>query len=334
MSTPLSDSLVRARVCAASQEHYNLRFETGAECDAVPAGALRWNADLPAVGDWVRARRVDATLALIESVEPRTTCISRGRPGGGSRRAGEQVLAANVDLILIVMGLDGDYNLRRLERYLVLAAASGAAAMVALNKRDVCPEWPVRLAEVEAVTTHAVALSAHESVAPLAEAIRGRTVVLLGSSGAGKSTIANALLGDTRQTTQPVRASDSRGRHTTTRRMLIDLPGGGALIDTPGLRELALWAGEDSVDEVFDGIAALAHQCRFPDCAHAGEPGCAVSAALETGELDPTCFAAWQKLRAEARYYERSVDQRAAAENKRKWKVIHKAMRHHPKHNR
>ena len=222
-----SDSLVRARVCAASQEHYNLRFEAqrppglaaitcalfnddGNECDAVPAGALRWNADLPAVGDWVRARRVDATLALIETVEPRTTCISRRRPGGG----GEQILAANVDLILIVMGLDGDYNLRRLERYLVLAAsARGAAAMVALNKRDVCPEWPARLAEVEAADTHAVALSAHESVAPLAEAVRGRTVVLLGSSGAGKSTIANALLGETRQTTQPVRESDSRGRH-------------------------------------------------------------------------------------------------------------------------
>jgi ribosome biogenesis GTPase len=329
-----SDSLVRARVCAASQEHYNLRFEHGLECDAVPSGALRWSADLPAVGDWVRARRVDATLALIESVEPRTTCISRGRPSGGLRRDAPQVLAANVDLILIVMGLDGDYNLRRLERYLVLAAASGAAAMVALNKRDVCREWPARLAEVQALTTGAVALSAHDSVAPIAEAVRGRTVVLLGSSGAGKSTIANALLGEPRQTIRPVRESDSRGRHTTTRRMLIELPGGGALIDTPGLRELALWASEDSVDEVFDGIAALARQCRFHDCAHAGEPGCAVSAALETGELDPSRFAAWQKLRAEARHHERSVDQRAAAETKRKWKVIHKAMRHHPKYSR
>ncbi len=203
------NSLVRARVCAASQERYTLRFEAqgphdaaitcalsedaGAECDAVPAGALRWNADLPAVGDWVRARRVDATLALIETVEPRTTCISRRRPGafaGGATGA----LAANVDLILIVMGLDGDYNLRRLERYLVLAAsARGAEAMVALNKRDVCPEWPARLAEVQALMPHAIALSAHESVAPIAEAVRGRTVVLLGSSGAGKSTIANAL---------------------------------------------------------------------------------------------------------------------------------------------
>ena len=210
-----SDYLVRARVCEAAQEHYCLRFEDGAECDAVPAGVLRWSAELPAVGDWVLARRADATLALIENVEPRTTCISRQRPGGG----GEQVLAANVDLIAIVMGLDGDYNLRRLERYLVLAAASGAEAMVALNKMDVCAEWSARLA--------------------------------------------NALLGESRQATQPVRESDSRGRHTTTRRMLIELPDGGALIDTPGLRELALWARQDSVDDVFAGVAALARQCRF-----------------------------------------------------------------------
>ena len=282
------------------------------------------------MGDWVRARRADATLALIESVEPRTTCISRQRPGG----AGEQVLAANVDLIAIVMGLDGDFNLRRLERYLVLAAASGAEAMVVLNKMDVCPEWPARLAEVQAIASNAAALSAHESVASIVEIVRGRTVVLLGSSGAGKSTIANALLGGSHHATQPVRESDSRGRHTTTRRMLIELPEGGALIDTPGLRELAPWAGQDSVDEVFSGIAALARQCRFHDCAHAGEPDCAVSAALKTGELEPARWASYQKLLAEARYHERSMDQRAAAETKRKWKVIHKAIRHHPKYNR
>lgn len=325
-----SDFLVRARVCDASQEHYCLRFEDGAECDAVPAGALRWSAELPAVGDWVRARRADATLALIEQVEQRTTCISRQRPGGG----GEQVLAANVDLIVIVMGLDGDYNLRRLERYLVLAAASGAEAMVALNKTDACEDWLARLADVRAIASNAVALSARESVAPIAGVAAGRTVVLLGSSGAGKSTIANALLGEVRQATRPVRESDSRGRHTTTRRMLIELPSGGALIDTPGLRELALWAGQESVDEVFDGIATLARQCRFRDCTHAGEPGCAVSAALETGQLETARWASYQKLLAEARHHERTVDQGVAMAEKRKWKAIHKAMRHHPKYNR
>jgi ribosome biogenesis GTPase len=325
-----SDFLALARVCEATLEHYRLRFEDGAECEAVPAGALRWSAELPAVGDWVLARRVDPALALIEHVEPRTSCISRRRPGG----AGEQVLAANVELIAIVMGLDGDYNLRRLERYLVLAAASGAEAVAVLNKMDACAEWPARLAEVRAITRNAVALSAHESAAPIVEFIRGRTVVLLGSSGAGKSTIANALLGEPRQATLPVRESDSRGRHTTTRRMLMDLPDGGALIDTPGLRELAHWAGQDSVDDAFADIAALARQCRFRDCAHAGEPGCAVSEALKTGELEPERLASYMKLLAEARYHERSANQRAAAEMKRKWKVIHKAIRHHPKYNR
>ncbi len=242
--------------------------------------------------------------------------------------------AANVDLIVIVMGLDGDYNLRRLERYLVLGAASGAEAMVALNKMDLCAEWPERLAEVRTVASNATALSAHDSVAAIADVIRGRTAVLLGSSGAGKSTIVNALIGEFRQETQPVRKSDSRGRHTTTRRMLIELPDGGALIDTPGLRELALWAGQESVDEVFAGIAALARQCRFHDCAHAGEPGCAVSAANEAGEIEPERWASYQKLMAEARYHERTVDQRAALETKRKWKVIHKGMRNHPKNKR
>jgi ribosome biogenesis GTPase len=206
--------------------------------------------------------------------------------------------------------------------------------MVVLNKMDVCPEWPGRLAAVRAVASDAVALSAHESVAPITEVVRGRTVVLLGSSGAGKSTIANALLGESRHATQPVRESDSRGRHTTTRRMLIELPGGGALIDTPGVRELALWAFQDSVGEVFADIGALARRCRFHDCAHAGEPGCAVSAALHNGELEPARWATYQKLMAEARYHERTVDQRAALDTKRKWKVIHKAIRHHPKYNR
>jgi len=329
---PLNHSsvdLARARVCAAAQEHFCVRWEDGAECDAVPAGALRWSAELPAVGDWVRARRADATLAWIEAVEPRRTCIARQRPGG----AGQQVLAANIDLVAVVMGLDGDYNLRRLERYLVQAAASGAAVMVALNKRDVCAEWRERLAAVRAMTSDAVALSAWEDVGELKEAFGGRTVVLLGSSGAGKSTIANALLG-TGWATGAVREHDSRGRHTTTRRMLVALPGGGALIDTPGLRELALWAGQEAVDDVFAEIAAWARGCRFQDCGHAGEPGCAVAAALEAGELEAGRWASYQKLRAEARYHERTVNQSAAAAEKRKWKSIHKALRAHPKYKR
>ncbi|MCC6539848.1 MAG: GTPase RsgA, partial [Bryobacterales bacterium] len=158
-----SETPLQARVCEAAQEQYQIRFSaSGEESAAVPAGVLRWGAELPAVGDWVRARRVDAGLALIERVEPRANCISRQRPGGGGA---EQVLAANVDRIAIVMGLDGDYNVRRLERYLVLAAASGAPVLVVLNKRDLCVEWPARLAAVQAVAVraHCLAISAHES---------------------------------------------------------------------------------------------------------------------------------------------------------------------------
>ncbi|MCL4784678.1 MAG: ribosome small subunit-dependent GTPase A [Bryobacterales bacterium] len=325
-----SDLLVRARVCEAAQERYCVRFEDGSECDAEPAGVLRWSAELPAVGDWVRTRRADASLALIEQVEPRVSSVSRQRPGG----RGVQVLAANVDLIVIVMGLDGDYNLSRLERYLVLAKDSGVEAFVALNKMDLRGDWLARLRDVRTIADHAIAMSARESVAPIREAVRGRTAVLLGSSGAGKSTIMNALIGETRQHTRPVRKSDSRGRHTTIGRMLVDLPDGGALIDTPGLRELALRAGQDAVDDVFAGIAALTERCRFRNCSHAGEPGCAVAAAVQSGELDTGRWANYQKLLAEARYHERTVDQRAAAESKRKWKAIHKALRHHPKYTR
>ncbi len=329
-----SEILRRARVCEAAQEQYRVRFaENGEDCPALPAGALRWKAELPAVGDWVRARRVDADLALIESVEARTTCISRQRAGGDG---GEQVLAANVDRILIVMGLDGDYNLRRLERYLVLAAASGTVALVVLNKRDMCADWPARLAAVQAVSAGVacLAISAHESVTEVAAAVYGQTVALLGSSGAGKSTIANALVGEAWQSTQPVRASDSRGRHTTTRRSLVELPGGGALIDTPGMRELALWAGEDSVEEAFGDIAELASRCRFPDCTHGVEPGCAVAAALDSGAIGAARWASYLKLLAEARYHERAANKSAAAAEKRKWKTIHKAMRDHPKYRR
>jgi ribosome biogenesis GTPase len=329
MSSP-SASCGRARVCAAAQEHYFIRFENGDESSAVPAGTLRWSGDLPAVGDWVVARRADPSLALIERVEPRTTVISRQRPGGGE----EQVLAANVGMIGIVMALDGDYNPRRLERYLVLAAASGAEAMVVLNKKDVCPDWKWRLAEIREIEPNTICLAARESVDPLRVAVGGRTAVLLGSSGAGKSTIANGLMGDFRQSTQPVREYDCRGRHTTTQRMLFDLPGGGSLIDTPGLRELAPWAGPEAVDDVFSEIVRLAARCRFHDCAHAGEPGCAVVRALESGELEAARWASYQKLLAEARHHERSSEARAAAEEKRKWKVIHKALRHHPKFNR
>jgi ribosome biogenesis GTPase / thiamine phosphate phosphatase len=328
------DLQVRARVSFAAQERYRIIVE-GRECDAVPAGALRWDGSLPAVGDWVKARWPDASLAVIEEVLPRANAISRKQPGRGHD---EQVLAANVDLVILVAALDHDFNPRRLERYLVLAAECGARALVALNKAELCEDVAARVAEVQAIApgVACVTLSAIDSVEPLRAWIGTGTVVLLGSSGAGKSTIVNGLLGGERQrqATQPVREHDSRGRHTTTHRMLFALPGGGALIDTPGLRELGLWAGQPALDEVFSEIVELASRCRFADCSHAGEPGCAVSAARTEGVIEADRWASYQKLQAEVRYLERSTDKAAGAAEKQKWKVIHKAMRHHPKYRR
>lgn len=322
-----------ARVSGAVHEQY--RILTGdAECEAVPTGSLRWQDELPAVGDWVAARVVEPGLALIEAVLlPRSSMFSRKQPGRGAHA---QVLAANVDTAIVVTGLDHDFNARRLERYFVLVAEAGARLVVALNKADLCPagERAAREAEVRALAgpdATVLTLSARESVAQLRPLVAGRTVALFGSSGAGKSTITNGLLGADLLATRPVRESDSRGRHTTTQRMLLPLPlpEGGAVIDTPGLRELGLWAGQPALDAVFGDVAARAAECRFSDCTHTAEPGCAVRDAV-----DPERLASYRKLESEIGRLDRSADPLAALAHKRKWKVIHKAMRHHPKYNR
>ncbi len=300
------------------------------EVPAEPSGRLRAFSELPSVGDWVRAR-VMPDFALIEEVLPRSTAFLRRAAG---RRAEAQCVAANIDPVFIVCGLDGDFNARRLERYLLLAKESGAEPVIVLNKSDVCDVTESRLAEVKPIASGAevLALSARQSVEPLRRLLgRGRTAALLGSSGAGKTTIANALLGGERWRTQSVRESDSRGRHTTSGRMLITLPDGAFLIDTPGMRELALWADENTLDSVFEDVADLAAGCRFRDCTHESEPGCEVRAALEAGELDTSRWKSFRKLRGEIRRQEMASDVHARLEQKRKWKQIHKAMRNSDK---
>ncbi|MBI4890585.1 MAG: ribosome small subunit-dependent GTPase A [Acidobacteria bacterium] len=324
--------LTLARVAMAQRDLYWLLTETGG-VQAEPAGGLYYRtaarAELPVTGDWVAARVVGEGQAIVEAVLPRRSCLSRRAAG---RREDEQVLAANVDTVFLVCGLDGDFNPRRLERYLALAEGSGAQAVVVLNKADVCGALDERVAETAAVARRAEIVTASTVAAGGLGGVRrfvggGRTVALLGSSGVGKSSIANGLLGEARLATNEVRVSDSRGRHTTVRRELIALPGGGALIDTPGMRELQLWAGAESVDAVFDEITAIAERCRFRDCTHAGEPGCAVAEAVERGEVDEARWASFQKLRAEAAWHETQVDPLAALERKRKWKAIHKQAR-------
>jgi ribosome biogenesis GTPase len=280
-------------------------------------------------GDWVAARIVGPEQALVEAVLPRGTCLSRRAAGS---RDEEQPLAANVDVVFLVCGLDGDFNLRRLERYLALVATSGASPVIVLNKADLCADLAGRIAET-AASARSVPVVAASTLDPHGLDALGRfltpgaTVALLGSSGVGKSTIANRLLGEERFRTAEVRMQDGRGRHTTARRELTPLPHTGALIDTPGMRELQLWAGPESVDAVFDDIAAIAENCRFRDCTHSGEPGCAVAAALDRGQVDTDRWASFQKLRAEAEWHEAMADPLAALERKRKWKAIHKQAR-------
>lgn len=337
----LSDpSLIPARVAREDRDRYTLLTERG-ERAAVLAGRLRHEAhtalERPAVGDWVAARAGDGSDAeselVVVALLPRAGAFVRARPGDA---VVEQVVAANVDTVFVVNGLDGDFNPRRIERYLAATWEGGASPVVVLNKVDLADDLGARVAEVESVAlgVPVVAIGARERIGLDALApwlTSGHTVALLGSSGAGKSTLVNALLGEERQRTQEVREDDSRGRHTTTWRELVPLPGGAVLLDTPGMRTLALWGGEDGLAEAFADVGALAAGCRFGDCSHSSEPGCAVLAAVADGTLDEQRVAAWHKLQKELRWQERRLDPVARAAEEARWKAIMKSMKHHPK---
>jgi ribosome biogenesis GTPase len=306
-------------------------------------------ADFPAVGDWVGV--IDA---IIHTRLGRKSTVSRAAAG---RAVDEQIVAANVDTILLVTALGDDtrdLNPRRLERYLTMVWEAGAVPVVVLNKADLSadPEGDAaslraRLPFVDVVTISAldeagVKLATASSVVESSSRLRPReaavdpsaalgrylqpaqTVALLGSSGVGKSTLINRLLGAEALRVSGIR-SDGRGRHTTTARQLVELPGGALLIDTPGMRELTPWADEAAVESAFDDIATLAESCRFGDCAHEGEPGCAVAVAVETGRLDADRLANYRRLLREAAFEDRKRDKAAAAEHKRKWKQLHQA---------
>jgi len=322
---------VLARVTAVYGDECDVMTEAG-PARAETCGALRFSAsspaELPVTGDWVAIRPLEPGRALIHAVLTRRSVISRGAAG---RRHDEQPLAANVDLVLIVCGLDRDFNPRRIERYLTVAVQSHVSPLVVLSKSDLCGDAEARTSELRPVCGNAdvIAISALEGAGldSLRDRIGGKTVVLLGSSGAGKSTLVNALLGREAQMTKAVRESDGRGRHTTTRRDLIPIESGGALIDTPGLRELQLWADSGSVDDVFPEITELAAACRFGDCRHDQEPGCAVRPALECGDIDPGRWESWRKLRREAERHETLTDRAAAEAAKQRIRTIHKSMR-------
>jgi ribosome biogenesis GTPase len=327
-----SAGLVPARVAAQHRGSYVVYTEHG-ERPAEVAGRLRHAAatasDFPAVGDWLAVEdAASAGSATIHAVLDRATAFSRKAAGD---EAVEQVVAANVDVVFLVSAFGDDLNVRRIERYLASGWESGAQPVIVLNKSDLAADLPADLAEVEAVAfgvpVHVVSCLADVGLDELKGYLAGhRTVALLGSSGVGKSSLLNRLVGWERQDVQGIRA-DGRGRHTTTFRELVPLPGGGLLLDTPGMRELALWDAAAGVEDAFTDVADLAAACRFADCAHEREPGCAVQAALAGGSLDEERLESYRKLQRELRHLELKADPRALAEARRERRRFARSLR-------
>jgi ribosome biogenesis GTPase / thiamine phosphate phosphatase len=321
------------------REHRGVRLliTPEGELEARTKGALRHRAEgaheLPSIGDWVLAERPErrGELAHIVAVFDRTSRFLRKVAG---QRTEAQVVAANLDRVFVVMGMDGDYNPRRLERFLVTARESGAEPVIVLNKADLAPDLEAQVAEIERIAgdvpVHVTAAKRGEGLEQLRQYLEpGTTIALVGSSGAGKSTLVNTLYGEQVMETGDVREGDDRGRHTTTHRELIRLPDGALLIDNPGIRELQLWDADQGLDATFEDIAGLAAGCRFRDCRHQDEPGCAVVAAAESGALPAERLASYRKMVAELEALERRQETAAKLEEKRKWRTINKAARKH-----
>lgn len=321
------------RIALEHKHLYRIYTEQGELLGEI-AGKMRFTAsgrdDYPAVGDWVVIRpRLEEKKATIHAILPRTSKFSRKVAGETME---EQIVAANVDTVFLVNALNNDFNLRRIERYLILAWESGATPVLILSKADLCDDIDQKVAEVESVAfgvpIHVISSEQHQGLDAIQPYLReGTTIALLGSSGVGKSTLINRLYGDDRQKVKEVREGDDRGRHTTTHREMILLPNGGLVIDTPGMRELQLWDADEGFQDAFEDIESLAADCRFRDCTHGKEPGCAVKAAIKNGSLNPERYANYLKLQRELAYLARKEDVKLQVAEKEKWKKIHMAAR-------
>ena len=329
-----AQGLVPARVVVQQRNLYRLVAETG-EIEGRISGLFRHEAaegGYPVTGDWV-AVELKGDAAVIAAILPRSTAFTRMAAGTAKDM---QVVAANVDMALLSASLNADLNLRRIERYLATAYESGAAPVILLTKADACDDPEPLIASVEAIAfgvpVLAVSVRTGQGLAALSALLApGKTAVLLGSSGVGKSTLVNALAGVEKMATKAIREDDAHGRHTTTHRELILLPSGALILDTPGMRELALWDAEAGLAAAFAETTAqveeIARGCRVRDCAHDREPGCAVQAALAAGTLDDERWRSFQKLQRELAHTVRKEDPLAASAERKRWAAIHKAAR-------
>lgn len=323
------------RISLEHKQMYRVLTEQG-EMLAEVTGKMRHQAegraDFPAVGDWVViSTRIEEQRASIHAILPRQSKFSRKIAGSTTE---EQIVATNIDTVFLVNALNADFNIRRVERYLLMAWESGSSPVIILSKADLCADVEDKVREMESVALgvpiHIISSETGIGLENLAPYLKeGKTVALLGSSGVGKSTLINTLLGEYKQEVKEIREDDHKGRHTTTHRELISLSGGGLLIDTPGMRELHLWDSDEGLNQSFSDVESLFEDCRFRDCQHGNEPGCAVQEALRNGDLDQARFNSYTKLQKELAYITRKENQRAALAEKAKWKKISKDANKH-----
>jgi ribosome biogenesis GTPase / thiamine phosphate phosphatase len=303
----LYSGLFIARVAEQHRELYKVISEYG-EIEASVSGKLDYHADdqtsYPAVGDWVMIDRTDGSTgnAIIHHILHRKSVLAR--QAAGTEKAG-QIIASNIDTIFICMSLNADFNIRRIERYLTIAWDSRATPVIVLTKSDLCDDLPQKLKDIASVSMGAEVITCSSENGDGFDEInvflgQGKTIAFVGSSGVGKSTLINRLVGQEVLATKAIREDDAKGRHTTTHRQLLSLPNGGIVIDTPGMRELQIYTG--NLSKTFEDIEEIAARCKFGDCSHGTEPGCAIRDAIEKGSLSEERFASYRKLRREVSY--------------------------------